>query len=74
VGLDFAGCLSAAAAAAKLNPVAVILDRNDQHRTSPWQQHTAQSCSREAAYQRPTTTQQAAQRDRSRDQEYGLEL
>jgi len=58
--------------------VAAVLDRNDQRRANrahAWQQHTTQTCSREAAYQRLTTTpQQAAKRERSRDQGYGLEL
>ena len=44
-------------------------------RAQTWQQHTAQNLAREAAYQRLTaTSQQAAQRQRSRDQGYGLEL
>jgi conjugative relaxase-like TrwC/TraI family protein len=58
--------------------VAALLERNDQRRANrahAWQQHTAQTCSREAAYQRlAATTQQPAQRERSRDQGYGLEL
>ena len=60
--------------------VAALLDRNHQRRADraqTWQQHTAQNLAREAAYQRITaTSQQAAQRQRSRsrDQGYGLEL
>jgi hypothetical protein len=51
---------------------------NNQRRTNrahAWQQHTTHTHTRAAAYQRlTTTTQQAAQRKRSRDQGYGLEL
>jgi AAA domain len=58
--------------------IAALLDRNDQRcadRAQAWQQHTAQTRAREAAYQRFTaTTQQAAERQSSRDQGYGLEL
>jgi len=60
--------------------VAALLDRNDQRRADraqAWRQHTAQNRAREAAYQRLTaTTQQAAQRQRSRsrDRGFGLEL
>ena len=60
--------------------VAALLDRNDQRRADraqAWRQHTAQNRARDAAYQRLTaTTQQAAQRQRSRsrDRGYGLEL
>jgi conjugative relaxase-like TrwC/TraI family protein len=58
--------------------VAALLDRNHQRRADraqTWQQHTAQVYARDAAYQRLTaTSQQAAQRQRSRDQGYGLEL
>ncbi len=58
--------------------VAALLDRNDQRRAAraqAWRQHTAQTRAREAAYQRfADTTQQAAARERSRDQGYGLEL
>jgi hypothetical protein len=52
-------------------------DRNDQRladRAQASRQHTAQTCAREAVYQRLTATQQAAERGRSRDQGYGLEL
>ncbi|MDT5255962.1 MAG: hypothetical protein QOD10_1042 [Mycobacterium sp.] len=58
--------------------VAALLDRNDQRRAEraqAWRQHTAQTRARDAAYQRfAATTQQAAERERSRDQGYGLEL
>jgi conjugative relaxase-like TrwC/TraI family protein len=58
--------------------VAALLDRNDQRRADraqAWRQHTAQNRARDAAYQRLTATrQQAAQRQRSRDRGYGLEL
>ncbi len=60
--------------------VAALLDRNDQRRaerTKAWQQHTARTRARDAAYQRLTaTTQHAAQPERSRgaDRAYGLEL
>jgi conjugative relaxase-like TrwC/TraI family protein len=60
--------------------VAALLDRNNQRRADraqAWRQHTAQNRARDAAYQRLTaTTQQAAQRQRSRsrDRGYGLEL
>jgi conjugative relaxase-like TrwC/TraI family protein len=60
--------------------VAALLDRNDQRRADraqAWRQHTAQNRARDAAYRRLTaTTQQAAQRQRSRsrDRGYGLEL
>jgi conjugative relaxase-like TrwC/TraI family protein len=62
------------------NIVAALLDRNDQRRADraqAWRQHTAQTRFREAALERLTaTTQQAAERGRSRnrDQSYGLEL
>jgi ATP-dependent exoDNAse (exonuclease V) alpha subunit len=58
--------------------VAALLDRNDQRRADraqAWQQHTVETRARDAAYQRfAATTQQAADRVRSRDQGYGLEL
>jgi hypothetical protein len=58
--------------------VAALLDRNDQRRADraqAWQQHTAQTRARDAAYQRfAATTQQAAERERGRDQGCGLEL
>ena len=58
--------------------VAALLGRNDQRRTDraqAWRQHTAQTRARDAAYQRfAATTQQAAERERSRDQGDGLEL
>jgi hypothetical protein len=60
--------------------VAALLDRNDQRcadRGQAWRQHTAQSRSREAAFERLTaTTQHATNRGRSRtwDKVYGLEL
>jgi hypothetical protein len=60
--------------------VAALLDRNDQRcadRGQAWRQHTAQSRSREAAFERLTaTTQHATKRGRSRtwDKVYGLEL
>jgi conjugative relaxase-like TrwC/TraI family protein len=58
--------------------VAALLDRNDQRcteRAQAWRRHIAQTRTREAAYQRFTDTrQQAAQRQRSRDQGYGLEI
>jgi hypothetical protein len=61
-----------------LTVVAALLDRNDQRRADraqAWRQHTAQTRARDAAYQRLTaTTQQAAERERSRDQGYGLAL
>ena len=58
--------------------VAALLDRNDQRcadRAQAWRQHTAQTRARETAYHRiVATTQQAAARERSRDQGYGLGL
>jgi hypothetical protein len=58
--------------------VAALLDRNDQRRADraqAWRQHIAQTRAREAAYQRfAATTQQAAERERGRDQGCGLEL
>jgi hypothetical protein len=61
--------------------VAALLKRNDQrraHRARAWRRHTAQDRARAAALERitATTTQQAAQHERSRgrDQGYGLEL
>jgi conjugative relaxase-like TrwC/TraI family protein len=58
--------------------VAALLDRNDQRRADraqAWRRHSAQTRAREAAYQRITATRQhTAQRQRSRDQGYGLEL
>jgi conjugative relaxase-like TrwC/TraI family protein len=58
--------------------VAALLDRNDQRRADraqAWRRHTAQTRARDAAYQRfAAITQQAAERERSRDQGYGLEL
>ncbi len=58
--------------------VAALLARNDQRRADraqAWHQHTAQNRARDAAYQRLTATrQQAAQRHRSHDRGYGLEL
>jgi conjugative relaxase-like TrwC/TraI family protein len=58
--------------------LAALLDRNDQRcaeRAQAWRRHTAQTRAREAAYQRITATrQQAAQRQRNREQGYGLEL
>jgi conjugative relaxase-like TrwC/TraI family protein len=58
--------------------VAELLERNDQRcleRGQAWRHHVAQHRVREAAYERITATrQQAAQRQRSREQEYGLEL
>jgi conjugative relaxase-like TrwC/TraI family protein len=59
--------------------VAALLDRSDQRcadRAQAWRRHTAQARVREAAYQRFTTRQQAAarQRGRSVDRGYGLEL
>ena len=58
--------------------VAALLDRNHQRRADraqAWQQRTAQHLAREAAYQRLTTTSQlAAERQRSRYHGYGLEL
>ena len=48
--------------------VAALLDQ-------AWQQHAAQNLAREAVYQRLTaTSRQAAERQRSREQGYGLEL
>ncbi len=58
--------------------VAALLDRDDQRRAQraqAWRRHTTQNPAREAALERITaTTQQAAQRQRGRDQGYGLEL
>jgi conjugative relaxase-like TrwC/TraI family protein len=58
--------------------VAALLDRNDQRhadRAQAWARPSAQTLAREAAYQRITATRQhTAQRQRSRDQGYGLEL
>jgi ATP-dependent exoDNAse (exonuclease V) alpha subunit len=58
--------------------VAALLDRNDRRcadRAQSWRRHTAQNLAREAAYQRITATrQQTAERHRTRDQRYGLEL
>jgi hypothetical protein len=58
--------------------VAALLDRNHQRRADriqAWQQHAAQNLAREAVYQRLTaTSRQAAERQRSREQGYGLEL
>jgi hypothetical protein len=58
--------------------VAALLKSNDQRRADraqAWRQHTAQTRARDAGYQRfAATTQQAAQRERSRDQGYGIEL
>jgi conjugative relaxase-like TrwC/TraI family protein len=59
--------------------VAALLDRNDRRRTNraqAWRRHSAQTRARDAAYQRITTTTRrwAAERHRSRDQGYGLEL
>jgi hypothetical protein len=53
--------------------VAALLDRNDQRRAD--RRHSAQARAREAAHQRITATkQQSAERQRSRDHGYGLEL
>jgi hypothetical protein len=53
-------------------------DCNDQRRaerTWAWRRHKAQDLARETAYQRVTATRQrAAERQRNRDHEYGLEL
>jgi hypothetical protein len=58
--------------------VAALLERNDQRRadrTQAWRRHTAQNLARETAYHRITATkQQSAERQRGRDQGYGLEL
>jgi hypothetical protein len=58
--------------------VAALLDRNDPRRgdrAQAWRRHNAQTRAREAALERITVTrQQTAQRQRSRDQGYGLEL
>jgi hypothetical protein len=58
--------------------VAALLDRNDQRRTNraqAWRRHNAQTRARDAAHQRITTTRRwTAERQRSRDQGYGLEL
>jgi ATP-dependent exoDNAse (exonuclease V) alpha subunit len=58
--------------------VAALLDRNDQRRADRarvWHEHSARTRARDAAYQRLTaTSQQAARRQRSRYQGYGLEL
>ena len=58
--------------------VAALLDRNDQRRNSraqAWRRHSAQTRARDTAYQRITTTRRwTAERQRSRDQGYGLEL
>ena len=59
-------------------PVAALLDRHDQRcaeRAQAWRRHTAQNLARETAYHRiAATTNQAAARQRSRDQGYALEL
>jgi hypothetical protein len=58
--------------------VAALLDHNDQRRADrahAWRRYGAQTCAREAAYQRHTATRhQSAHRQRSHDQGYGLEL
>ena len=58
--------------------VAALLERNDQRRgdrAQVWRTHSAQTRARKAALERITVTrQQTAQRRRSRDQGYGLEL
>ncbi len=58
--------------------VAALLDRDDQRRADraqAWRRHTTQNRAREAALERITaSTRQAAQRQHSRDQGYGLEL
>jgi ATP-dependent exoDNAse (exonuclease V) beta subunit len=72
----------AASTERKLLPasVAALLDRNDQRRADraqAWRRHSAQTRTRETAYQGITATRQQAaehQRSRSRDQSYGLEL
>ena len=60
--------------------IAALLDDHDEQRAiraHTWQRHITRENAREAAYQRfAETSQQAAQRDRSRsqDQGYGLEF
>ena len=60
--------------------IAALLDDHDERRATrshAWQRHLSRENAREAAYQRfAETSQQAAQRHRSRsqDQGYGLEL
>ena len=57
--------------------VAALLDRNDQRRSDriqAWLRHSAQTRTREAAFKRIAAARQQAQRQRSRDQGYGLEL
>ena len=62
------------------NAIAALLDDHDSRRATrshTWQRHITRENAREAAYQRfAETSQQAAQRDRSRsqDQGYGLEF
>lgn len=58
---------------------ALLVDHDERHaaRSHAWQRHITRENAREAAYQRfAETSQQAAQRHRSRsqDQGYGLEL
>jgi hypothetical protein len=57
--------------------VAALLDDNDQRcatRAATWRQHTAQTRARETDYQCITASLQAAERERDRDQGYGLDL
>jgi conjugative relaxase-like TrwC/TraI family protein len=58
--------------------VAALLKRDDERRADrahAWRRHSAQTRARETAYQRITTTRrQSAERQRSRDEGYGLEL
>ena len=57
--------------------VAALLDRNDQRRSAriqAWLRHSAQTRTREAAFERIAAARQQAQRQRSREQGYRLEL
>ncbi|MGH3522546.1 MAG: hypothetical protein ACRDU4_06885 [Mycobacterium sp.] len=58
--------------------MAALLERNEQRRgtrKNTWRQHTAAERAWHAAYERITdTTEHSAERSRSRDQGYGLEL
>jgi hypothetical protein len=65
-------------ARAERKDVAIIcdLDRNDQRRAESaqaWRRHSGQTRAREAAYQRLTTRQQTAERQRRRDRGHGIE-
>jgi hypothetical protein len=75
---DRARTMHTVAARTDRNLVAGLLKRNDQRRadrTQAWRRHTAQNLARETAYHRITATrQQSAERQRGRDQGYGLEL